>query len=303
MVKLNLQANAKQEEIILAYLQENASEVLAEKINNGVEIEKNGKELLNKKTLSGFFKYACKQAQEQSPKGATGACIDNETVYGWAVHYFEEDSIEETLYNPDGTEYNAAKPKPITTVQTPIKTASKKPEGPVQFSLFDLAEENEQEEEQETVEENTETETKEIEKPKGSPIYQRYMAYQEEHPDAVVAMRLGDFYEIFGGKATFISRELGLTLTGQDCGLEERVPMVGFPCHVSQNYFQKILDNHNLYVVENDKDKEFIKGNLHSDESDFDEETGEIISEEKTENEKILETLLSLFDYKVEVKI
>ena len=296
MVKLNLQANDKQEEIILAYLQENASEVLAEKINNGVEIEKNGKELLNKKTLSGFFKYACKQAQEQAPKGATGACIDNETVYGWAVHYFEEDSIEETLLNQDGTEYKAVKPKPITPVQTPVKTAPTKPKGPVQFSLFDLAEEEVKEEEQETVEEITETETKEIEEPKGSPIYQRYMAYQAEHPDAVVALRLGDFYEIFGGKATIISRELGLTLTGRDCGLDERVPMVGFPFHASQNYFQKILDNHDLYVIENDEDKEFIKGHIPG-------EDGEITDDVKSEKELILETLFSLFDYKLEAKI
>ena len=140
-MQLNLIAERQEERLVKQYLEENASEVLAEKINNGVQIEKDGKQLINKKTLSGFMKYACKQAQEQSPKGATSACIDNETVYGWAVHYFEEDSIEETLYNIDGTEYKAAKPKPITSVQTPVKTAPKKPEGPVQFSLFDLAEE------------------------------------------------------------------------------------------------------------------------------------------------------------------
>ena len=295
-MQLNLIAERQEEKLIKQYLEENASKVLADKINNGVQIEKDGNQLINKKTLSGFMKYACKQAQEQAPKGATGACIDNETVYGWAVHYFEEDSIEETLLNLDGTEYKVAKPKPITPVQTPDKTAPKKSEGPVQFSFFDLAEEEVKKEEQETVEESTETETKELEKPKGSPIYQRYMAYQEEHPDAVVALRLGDFYEIFGGKATFISRELGLTLTARDCGLDERVPMVGFPFHASQNYFYKILDNHDLYVIENDEDKEFIKGHIPG-------EDGEITDDVKSEKEQMLETLFTLFDYKLEARL
>lgn len=210
MVKLNLQANDKQEEIILAYLQGNASEVLAEKINSGVKVEKDGKELLNKKTLSGFFKYACKKAQEQANKGATSACVHCDTVYVWAVHYFEEDSIEETLHNADGTEYKVAISKPITLEQKPVKATPKAPDGTRQYSLFDFMEEETEEKEQETVEESMETETKEIAEPKGSPVYQKYMAYQAEHSDSVVAVRLGDFYEIFGGKATFISRELGL---------------------------------------------------------------------------------------------
>lgn len=295
-MQLNLIAERQEEKLIKQYLEENASVILADKINKGVQIEKDGKQLINKKTLSGFMKYACKQAQEQSPKGAMSACIDYETVYGWAVHYFEEDSIEETLLNLDGTEYKVVKPKPITPAQTPVKTAPAKPKGPVQFSLFGLAEEVEQEKEQETVEEIKETETKEIEKPKGSPIYQRYMAYQEEYPDAVVAFRLGDFYEIFGGKATFISRELGLTLTCRDCDLDERVPMVGFPFHASQNYFQKILDNHDLYVIENDDDKEFIKGHIPG-------EDGEITDGVKSEKERMLETLFTLFDYKLEVRL
>lgn len=295
-MQLNLIAERQEEKLIKQYLEENASEVLADKINNGVQIEKDGKQIINKKTLSGFMKYACNKAKEQAPKGAMSACIDHETVYGWAVHYFEEDSIEETLLNLDGTEYKAVKPKPITPEQTPVKTAPVKPKGPVQFSLFDLAEEETQEEEKETVEEITETETKEIEKPKGNPVYQRYMACQAEYPDAVVAYRLGDFYEVFGSKATFISRELGLTLTGRDCGLDERVPMVGFPYHASQNYFYKILDNHDLYVIENDDDKEFIKGHIR-------DEDGEITDGVKSEKERMLETLFTLFDYKLEARL
>ncbi len=101
-MELNLTAITPAEEKILQYLKENASETLAEKINNGTPFEKDGKPLLNKKTLSGFMKYACDEASKLAEKGANSACIDDATVYGWAVHYFEEESIEGTLYTPDG---------------------------------------------------------------------------------------------------------------------------------------------------------------------------------------------------------
>ena len=296
-MQLNLIAERQEEKLIKQYLEENASDTLAEKINNGVQIKKDGKQLINKKTLSGFMKYACNQAKEQAPKGATSACIDHETVYGWAVHYFGEDSIEETLYNPDGTEYKAAKPKPITPVQTPVKTASKKPEGPVQFSLFDLAEEEVKEEEQETVEESTETEIKEIEKPKGSPLYQQYMSFQDKYPDCIVALRVGDFYEIFGENAKKVSEAIDLTLTGRDCGLPERVPMVGYPYHVADIYVAKLVDKgFKVAIVESMDNFQIIPQKVDTD-------TGEIIGGKTTEQEHFLETLLSLFDYKLEVKL
>ena len=110
-MKLNLQATTKEERKVKAYLEANASKVLAEKINGGVRVQKDGKTLINKKTLAGFLKFACDEAKKQAEKGAHSACIDDDTVYGWAVHYFEEDSIEGTLYNKDGTEYKAPMPK------------------------------------------------------------------------------------------------------------------------------------------------------------------------------------------------
>ena len=296
-MQLNLIAERQEEKLIKQYLKENASEVLADKINNGVQIEKDGKQLINKKTLSGFMKYACNKAKEQAPKGAMSACIDHETVYGWAVHYFEEDSIEETLLNLDGTEYKAAKPKPITPAQTPVKTAPKKPEGPVQFSLFDLAEEETKDEEQETVKEITETETKEIEKPKGSPLYQQYMSFQDKYPDCIVALRVGDFYEIFGENAKKVSETIDLTLTGRDCGLEERVPMVGYPFHVADIYVAKLIDKgYKVAIVESMDSFQIIPQKVDTD-------TGEIIGGKTTEREQFLETLLSLFDYKLEARL
>ncbi len=103
-MKLNLDAKTNEERKVKAYLEANASEILAEKINNGVRIQKDGKTLLNRKTLAGFMKFACDEAKKQAEKGAHSACIDDAVVYGWAVHYFEE-PIEGTLYNEDGTEY------------------------------------------------------------------------------------------------------------------------------------------------------------------------------------------------------
>ena len=136
MITLNLTAKNKQEELILAYLQENASEPLANKINNGTPFKKDGHPLLNKKTLSGFMQYACEEARKLAEKGANSACVDDATVYGWAIHYFEEESIKETLYTIDGEEY---KPAPKKVVQSkPVVTKKQPPkEQSLQFSLFD----------------------------------------------------------------------------------------------------------------------------------------------------------------------
>ena len=136
-MKLNLQATTKEEQKVKAYLEANASEVLAEKINGGVRIQKDGKMLINKKTLAGFMKFACDEAKKQAEKGAQSACIDDNAVYGWAVHYFEEDSIEGTLYNEDGTEYKAPMPK-VTAKVPAVKSVPPKPQPKPQMSMFDL---------------------------------------------------------------------------------------------------------------------------------------------------------------------
>lgn len=283
---LNLEAKNKQEELVLAYLQENASQALADKINNGTPFEKDGKPLRNKKTISGFMNYACEEARKLAEQGANSACIDRDTVFGWAIHYFEEDTIEGTLYTLDGEEY-----KPAPKQSKPIsKPAVKKPEPPreKQFSIFDMAEEDEektdekeedlptQEEIDEIMTEIAEEERKE-EKPKGSPLYQQYIELQNRYPDCIVAYRIGDFYEIFGDSAVTVSNVLDLTLTGRDCGLESRVPMVGFPYHVSDNYISKLVEKgFKVAVAESLSEIKTV-----SDERVIDEETGEILSEEE----------------------
>lgn len=156
-MKLNLDAKTNEERKVKAYLEANASEMLAEKINNGMRIQKDGKTLLNKKTLAGFMKFACDEAKKQAEKGAHSACIDDDVVYGWAVHYFEEDSIEGTLYNGDGTEY---KKQPGVAAKAPtVKYTPPKPQPKPQMSMFDLldAKPKESDEDEPTNEEIRET--------------------------------------------------------------------------------------------------------------------------------------------------
>ena len=137
MIELNLTATTKEQELIKQYLQENASETLANKINNGVQIQKDNKTLINKKDLNGFIKYASEEAKKLAEKGANCACIEDEVVYGWAIHYFEEDDIVGNLYNEDGTEYKVEKPiaksKPIIEAKPQQKKVESK-----QSTLFDL---------------------------------------------------------------------------------------------------------------------------------------------------------------------
>lgn len=124
MKTLNLIANTTAQERVKEYLEANASDVLADKINNGTPIEKDGKTLTNKKTLDGFMKYATEEARKIAEKGASSACIEDSVVFGWAIHYFEEDSIVGTLYNEDGTEYK----KPIEKKEKKTKTKKETPD-------------------------------------------------------------------------------------------------------------------------------------------------------------------------------
>ena len=282
-MRLNLEATTKEQQKIKAYLEANASDILAEKINNGVRIQKDGKTLLNRKTLVGFLKFACDEAKKQAEKGVQSACIDDTVVYGWAVHYFEEDSIEGTLYNEDGTEY---KKQPGVTAKTPtVKYTPPKPQLKPQMSMFDLLDakpeepdedEPTDEEIREAVEQIAAEEKAERPKPTVSPVYQKYLDVQSKYPQAIIAMRLGDFYEVFGKNAEMLANELPLTLTGRDCGLESRVPMVGFPYHASDAYFKKILGNgHGIVLIENEDIRELPSA------QNVDLETGEILSEEE----------------------
>lgn len=269
MATLNLTANTKSQELILAYLQENASEVLAEKINNGTPFEKDGKQLISKKSLDGFMKFATDEARKLAEKGANSACVEDSVVYGWAIHYFEEDSIQGKLYNQDGTEYTP--PKPI--VKTTAKPKPVEPPKPKQqqASLWDMLEaenkttvteqtaDHKVVEDSPTVEEIADKLQQALDEKHGvkpapkKPLpvfYEQYVNMKQLHPNDIVLERLGDFYEAFNSDAEILSDELNLTLTGRDIGLESRVPLVGFPYHASDAYIAKIRQKHGVVIIE-----------------------------------------------------
>lgn len=137
MCNIALETKNTQQEALKKYLEENASETLADKINNGVKIVKDGLTLLNKKTLDGFMNFALEEARKQAQKGARGAMVEDKVVFGWLIHYFEEDSIEGTLYKEDGTEYKPTVKKAEKVVTTaPPKKVEKKQENEV-ISMFE----------------------------------------------------------------------------------------------------------------------------------------------------------------------
>ncbi len=82
----------------------------------------------------------------------------------------------------------------------------------------------------------------EINKGKLTPMMQRYVLMKEDYKDTILFYRLGDFYEMFFEDAEIVSRELGITLTGKDCGLTERAPMCGVPFHAYENYVAKLIN-------------------------------------------------------------
>ena len=121
--------------------------------------------------------------------------------------------------------------------------------------------------------------------PKDNQTYQDYMLYQSERPTAVVALRLGDFYEVFGDNAVMLRNELALVITSRDVGLENRIPMIGFPYHAAENYFAKIVKRHDLYIIENPYDTQFIQCVNCVDNRLIDEDTGEILCDDLTEDD------------------
>ena len=139
-MKLYLQTQSKEQEILLAYLEQNASAALAEKINNGIPSNKNGTQLVMKKDLTGFMKYATEEARKAAPKGATSACVEDKTVFSWLIHYFEKDSIEGRYFHLDGTPYTPPKKekkKPAATT-VPKANSAPKPKQEAELTLFDM---------------------------------------------------------------------------------------------------------------------------------------------------------------------
>ncbi len=95
---------------------------------------------------------------------------------------------------------------------------------------------------------------------KFTPMMEQYMLIKEQHPDAILFYRLGDFYEMFFEDAKVASRELELTLTGRDCGQKERAPMCGVPFHSCETYIAKLVERgHKVAICEQMEDPALCK--------------------------------------------
>ena len=79
--------------------------------------------------------------------------------------------------------------------------------------------------------------------------------------NTILFYRLGDFYEMFFEDATLVSKELELTLTGKDCGMEDRAPMCGIPYHAAEGYINRLVENgHKVAICEQMEDPKQAKG-------------------------------------------
>ena len=94
-----------------------------------------------------------------------------------------------------------------------------------------------------------------------SPMMQRYLETKEQYKDCILFYRLGDFYEMFFDDAITAARELEITLTGKDCGQEERAPMAGVPHHAAEMYISKLIaKGYKVAICEQLEDPKTAKG-------------------------------------------
>ena len=92
-------------------------------------------------------------------------------------------------------------------------------------------------------------------------MMQQYLDLKQKNPDYLLMFRLGDFYEFFFDDARLASSELELTLTGRDCGQEERAPMCGVPYHSVESYIQRLVQKgYKVAVCEQLEDPALAKG-------------------------------------------
>ena len=94
-----------------------------------------------------------------------------------------------------------------------------------------------------------------------SPMMVHYLETKKQYPDCILFYRLGDFYEMFFEDALTVSKELEITLTGKECGLEERAPMCGVPYHALDNYLYRLVQKgYKVAIAEQMEDPKQAKG-------------------------------------------
>ncbi len=101
----------------------------------------------------------------------------------------------------------------------------------------------------------------EVDRSKISPMMRQYLEIKDKYEDVVLFFRLGDFYEMFFEDAVNMARELELTLTGKNAGLEERIPMCGVPHHAANVYIEKLIEKgYKVGICEQTEDPKNVKG-------------------------------------------
>ena len=99
-----------------------------------------------------------------------------------------------------------------------------------------------------------------------SPMMQHYLDMKEKYKDCILFYRLGDFYEMFFDDAVKVSKELELTLTGKECGQEERAPMCGVPFHAAETYISRLISKgYKVAICEQLEDPKKAKGMVKRD--------------------------------------
>lgn len=94
-----------------------------------------------------------------------------------------------------------------------------------------------------------------------SPMMKQYFEMKEKYPNTILFFRLGDFYEMFFNDAKTVSQELELTLTGRECGQEERAPMCGVPFHSAESYIARLVEKgYKVAICEQLEDPKLVKG-------------------------------------------
>ncbi len=108
---------------------------------------------------------------------------------------------------------------------------------------------------------NTENENTTIDIKKLSPMMDEYVKTKQQYKDCILFYRLGDFYEMFFEDALTVTKELEITLTGKDCGLEERAPMCGVPFHAAETYINRLIEKgYKVAICEQVEDPKKAKG-------------------------------------------
>ena len=94
-----------------------------------------------------------------------------------------------------------------------------------------------------------------------SPMMAEYVKTKQQYKDCILFYRLGDFYEMFFEDALTVTKELEITLTGKDCGLEERAPMCGVPFHAAETYINRLIEKgYKVAICEQVEDPKKAKG-------------------------------------------